>query len=854
MAHTFQVHTGIRRIIMTSLLSGTSVSLVGVRGSGRSNILSDTVQQLEQNGYNVIRIAGIRPLKDRPLEALHLAGILANRAGRSGSLISNTVDDLSEALSGAKPIIVIDDFDELDDASIGVIAAAHHRLKFPVLSSMLPGPRHLAAAKVLEFTPNTRLRMEPLRFDDIHALLANHLRGTIDTEVVSRVNAKSGGLPGLALAIVDTAQRENNFVYGNKIWTAQRSLWSESLVSTIEPLFETLSPQAFEALNKLALVGHSEVETTVRLIGWENLQELDEAHLLVFLPSHGSMLTAIYPPLVAEYFRRSSIGAQRLRLQKEITDALGNDANLMSAHADAQPDRSSPSIRESDAVFNLLLSEHWNSRVLLRRVEWEKSPTWETAAPYLEALLTWRHSAETVEHVLAHTRQIGDSESQMSYLLWEGRYQAIEKHDVAETLRRLKDAEARFGDRGHLLRLERIYLDAVLIGMPHNHSKRIASSSEPMSLESEMSRVYQAGTAIVQGRPVQALAMLERPVTVTSALSRYRNVVYAIALVCAGRLEEALEWSRYHLVESRSQFELDNIHAHSWTISFALSLQGRTSELQDHLSTALSIGVVPLMSAQFQTGNLAIAAIVAARQGRSESSHTLLEEAERPGFPHGHLPSMSPIWARSVLRSLTGDPAGGAKTLWTEAETLINRGYILAGVFFATASLEILPHTARLHTLHLWAENVDSPLFATLIAYVDALSSGDAAALTEIAADMTQSGLIRYSIRSYLAAARIHRSRGDTVLANQAYAEASSLVELSSQDFGVWLGPTETEVELTSREMDVARLVVEGLTNHEIAERLVLSVRTVESHLHRIFRKIGADNRQELISRVEPLL
>ncbi|MBA8929741.1 DNA-binding CsgD family transcriptional regulator [Kutzneria viridogrisea] len=48
---------------------------------------------------------------------------------------------------------------------------------------------------------------------------------------------------------------------------------------------------------------------------------------------------------------------------------------------------------------------------------------------------------------------------------------------------------------------------------------------------------------------------------------------------------------------------------------------------------------------------------------------------------------------------------------------------------------------------------------------------------------------------------------------------------------------------LSPREQDVAELVCSGLTNQQIAEKLVLSVRTVETHLTHIFAKLGVTNR-----------
>ncbi len=53
-------------------------------------------------------------------------------------------------------------------------------------------------------------------------------------------------------------------------------------------------------------------------------------------------------------------------------------------------------------------------------------------------------------------------------------------------------------------------------------------------------------------------------------------------------------------------------------------------------------------------------------------------------------------------------------------------------------------------------------------------------------------------------------------------------------------------VALTMSELTVARLVAEGLTNREVAERLFVSPHTVNSHLRHVFSKLGINSRVEL--------
>jgi DNA-binding NarL/FixJ family response regulator len=56
---------------------------------------------------------------------------------------------------------------------------------------------------------------------------------------------------------------------------------------------------------------------------------------------------------------------------------------------------------------------------------------------------------------------------------------------------------------------------------------------------------------------------------------------------------------------------------------------------------------------------------------------------------------------------------------------------------------------------------------------------------------------------------------------------------------------------LTQRELEVARLVVDRRTNPEIAAELFLSIKTIESHLRSIFRKLDVTSRYEVARAVE---
>jgi DNA-binding NarL/FixJ family response regulator len=122
-------------------------------------------------------------------------------------------------------------------------------------------------------------------------------------------------------------------------------------------------------------------------------------------------------------------------------------------------------------------------------------------------------------------------------------------------------------------------------------------------------------------------------------------------------------------------------------------------------------------------------------------------------------------------------------------------------------------------------------------------------ALTTYADDASVLGALRAGARGYLTkdagaeeirAAVEKVARGDVILDPAAQRH---VVAALSEPAPV----SDLPDGLTPREAEVLALIAEGLTNGEIADRLVVSAATVKSHVNHIFAKIGARDRAQAV-------
>jgi DNA-binding CsgD family transcriptional regulator len=172
--------------------------------------------------------------------------------------------------------------------------------------------------------------------------------------------------------------------------------------------------------------------------------------------------------------------------------------------------------------------------------------------------------------------------------------------------------------------------------------------------------------------------------------------------------------------------------------------------------------------------------------------------------------------------------------------------FLLTEITFCHDALRLgCPATAIAGRLAELAGRTDAELPHAMAAHAEAAAASDPAALEAAARRFADAGAFLLAAEAQAAAARTYTAQGHTANAQHATARARQLAAACPGARTPYLQAPPAP-GLTAREQQVAQLAAQGLTSDQIAGRLVISVRTAESHLYHAFRKLGAHNRDEL--------
>ena len=123
---------------------------------------------------------------------------------------------------------------------------------------------------------------------------------------------------------------------------------------------------------------------------------------------------------------------------------------------------------------------------------------------------------------------------------------------------------------------------------------------------------------------------------------------------------------------------------------------------------------------------------------------------------------------------------------------------------------------------------------------------GSADELEASATTLATRGLLPLAADWAALAAAAHRAAGDPAGSERCLTAARSRVAACQGLATPLVRDLVTRSPLSRREREIAEMAADGWSNRRIATHLVLSERTVENHLYRVFAKLGISSRDEL--------
>lgn len=237
-------------------------------------------------------------------------------------------------------------------------------------------------------------------------------------------------------------------------------------------------------------------------------------------------------------------------------------------------------------------------------------------------------------------------------------------------------------------------------------------------------------------------------------------------------------------------------------------------------------------------------ALAAGGMGRPDLLDTALIKAKELAPAQQQSPE---FLAASAWRLVMTSNLSQARDLLLEAATLARK----TGA--AMVEAQLLSDVARLGDpgrvktrLAELASLRDEDLASALAAHAAALASRDPARLTATAAQLEVLGALLHAAESYSAAADLYTGQCLNQKASRVTGEAVRLAGQCAGAHTPGLALSQAQVPLTRREIEIAMLALRGLSSEDIAHELVVSPRTVHSHLQHIYRKAGITRRRDL--------
>jgi DNA-binding CsgD family transcriptional regulator len=851
--------------LTAALVAQRGAVITGPAGMGKTTLAVGGMELAQKRGMSVARTTATRASRRLPFGAF--ASLLPPDPGGDplsrqdrGELLRRYIRAVVEG-TGRRPLVVfVDDAHLLDDWSATLV----HQLALTRAATVLAtvrsgeaGPDPVVA--LWKDGPAERIELGALDDTAIEELLSTALRGPVDAASVRHLVDRCRGSPMFLRELVTGAIETGALVDEGGIWRLRGALRPTARLVELVALRLGDLPRPERAVLELLTLGEPLGQTTlaqlsdpaaVDAVETKGLitSRVDGRRVQVWLahPVYGDVVRVGISALRERALARSRAEVIEATIGRRREDTLlvaswrlvggGGSAELLVSGAIAARGRHDHTLAEQ-----------------LARAAMDKGASFEARFVAAEAAHA-QGRPDQAERELAALAQdaANDAErARIALLRFDNRYFLQLR---ATDLRLVDDALDAITDpfwRDELLS-RRFFVTSLLSGP--RATVEAASTLLQRSGSGPLTAMHTAlcYCLVRTGRLDQAIQLLTPPAG-SGAIPATDEpwdqwglfVDRVIARVHAGRLSEAEELltRAYHQVIVEPAAEA-RAFVNGW-FAFLHLEQGRVQSAFRRASESYAL-FQQLGRTYASRWSYIAAAQALALSGRADQAAKTLTAFDALDLPVILVNEADLLQARAWTAAAAGDlPAARA-----HFEAAANLGEEVGDLIGATGALHGLARLGHARQvagrLAALATQVDGALVSARAAYANALAARDSTALDQVSRDFEALGAILYAAEASAEATVVLRRAGK---ARQATAAEQRAARLLARCEGAATPPMRTitaRVRLTPGELEAALQAAAGRSNKQIAADMLLSVRTIENHLQRVYEKLGVSGRHEL--------
>jgi DNA-binding CsgD family transcriptional regulator len=838
------------------------IVVCGAAGIGKSRVVREALSSASAKGCEVRWTAGASSARSIPLGAF--AAWTGPAPNDTVQLVRTVIDSLTAAAQGTRVVVGVDDAHLLDDLSTFVLHQIVQRRAAKVILTIRDGePIPAGTREILTIENFDRLDLQPLSRDETETLLSAVLDGPVEPYAVQRLWKLTRGNVLYLRNIVEQEVGDGRFARhgGHWRWTGDPVV-PPGLAELIETRIGALPPSVADVIDVLAVGEPIDLLSLSTITDPAAVEDADTRGLITLDDVDGRVEVRVAHPLYGEVRRLRAPSTRLRRLRGLVADELAVAADsddirtlvrraTLSLESDRSPD---PDLLVRAAQGAMCLADlHLADRLADAAIRAGAGAEANFVRAHTLVWLTRGKAADTVLTGTPNSEFTAADHARLAFMRASNTLWSLANPPGAKALIDDDSAKTQPSARSCIDAFLAVYWAAM--GKPKevaNVTKDVAIDQLPpvAGTEAYWALTTAGGEA---GRTEDALAAAEAGyafVIRTLDAPQLRFVIgdaHVAALIYAGRIGEAID------VGERLRQEAEDLPGGAQLLGAAVA--GLAALGAGRLDTACSwLGTaVELLSASGESIGIAYRyslpnTIALAMRGSSAEAAAALVALEGLWHPTWQHLDYERELARAWVSACQGAISEAIAILSSAAQTACDNGQFAAEVLCLQTATQFGDSSTAVRLQQL-STTVEGPRAAVAARFASALNSGDSAELAAVSGDFERIGDVVASIDAAGHAAMAYRRQELRGSALGCSARAEALATQCGASTPILRRAVEP-IPLTDRELEVVALLGEELAPREIAERLVLSVRTVEGHIYRAMARTGVTKREDLIALV----